>query len=393
MAVGDQTSEKRAMFKADVRGKTGEIPDWRRQDENAVRSIDALCEYLPLSSIARNGAEQATGLFRMKITPYYLGLVDPNDPNCPIAKMVVPDIRELTIRPNEREDPTGDENRELNHAASSHAASSRQPVPRLVHRYPDRALLLTTTRCGTYCRHCFRRRLAGRADQTATEFEMSSALKYIKTHDEIREVILSGGDPLMLSDDALFSLLSRLKRIPHVRVLRIHSRMPVVNPYRITDALAEGLARFRPLWLVLHTNHPREVTPFAEERWRRLAEFGIPILNQAVLLKGVNDDAETLKALGWRLIESGVMPYYLHHPDLARGTGHLRVSVRRGLSLLRALQGVLPGYAIPRYILDTPGGYGKVPLQHAYLNERKNGGMSIETPGGQCIAYSDGGIE
>ena len=371
------------MLHIDVKKNVEDLSDWRMQDRNAVRSVSALSEYLPLSPKVRNGAEEAQRLFRMKITPYYLSLMDPSDPDCPIAKMAVPDIRELTVRPGELEDPTGDESRELN----------SQPVPRLIHRYPDRALLLPTTRCGSYCRHCFRRRLAGRADQSATEFEISAAIRYIKKHVEIREVILSGGDPLMLYDDALFSLLDRIKKIGHVRVLRIHSRMPVVNPYRITSELVEVLARFRPLWLVLHVNHPREVTPIAEERWRRLTEFGIPILNQAVLLKGVNDHADTLKELGWRLIESGVQPYYLHHLDLARGIGHFRVSVRKGLRLMRTLQGTLPGYAIPRYVLDIPGGYGKVPLQHPYLDDRKDGTLYLETPGGRCLAYADGGID
>ena len=371
------------MLHADLQEKEGVLPDWRMQDRNAVRSVKALSECLPLSPTARNGAEEAERLFRMKITPYYLGLINPNDPDCPIAKMAIPDIRELTVDPGELEDPTGDESRELN----------TQPVPRLIHRYPDRVLLLPTTRCGSYCRHCFRRRLAGRADRSATEFEISAALRYVKVHTEIREVILSGGDPLMLSDDALFSLLDRIKRIPHVRVLRIHSRMPVVNPYRITGVLVEGLARFRPLWLVLHVNHPREVTQITEERWRRLTESGIPILNQTVLLKGVNDHADTLRELGWRLLESGVQPYYLHHPDLARGTGHFRVSIREGLRLMRTLQGALPGYAIPRYVLDIPGGYGKVPLQHPYLNERKDGTLYIETLTGRCLDYSDTGID
>ncbi len=371
------------MLHTDIQDKEAGLPDWRMQDRNAVRSIKALSKCLPLSREARDGAEKAERLFRTKITPYYLGLINPDDPECPIFKMAVPDIRELTVHRNELEDPTGDENRDLNN----------QPVPRLIHRYPDRALLLPTNRCGSYCRHCFRRRLAGRTDRSATDFELSAALRYIRKHPEIGEVILSGGDPLMLSDDALFSLLERIKRIPHVRVVRIHSRMPVVNPYRITGELIEGLGRFRPLWLVLHVNHPREVTRIAEMHWRKLTGSGIPVLNQTVLLKGVNDHVDILKELGWRLIESGIQPYYLHHPDLARGTGHFRVSVRKGLRLMRTLQGTLPGYAIPRYVLDIPGGYGKVPLQHIYLDERKDGTLHIETLGGRRVVYSEGGID
>jgi len=355
------------------------LTDWQWQDQNAVREAAALSELLPMTAESIKNIETARQRFQMKITPYYLGLMDPEDPGCPISKMVIPDIRELTVHPGELEDPTGDENLEL----------GNQPVPHLVHRYPDRALLLPTAHCGTYCRHCFRRRLAGRADQTASAFELSAALRYIKTHTGIREVILSGGDPLMLSDEALVSLLQRIRKSPHVRLLRIHTRMPVVNPFRITDELAGELSRFRPLRLVLQVNHPREITPAAREHWARLSDSGIVLLNQSVLLRGVNDHADTLRDLGWRLIESGIQPYYLHHLDLAKGTGHFRVGIQKGLHLLRQLQGTLPGDAIPRYVLDTPGGYGKVPLQYPYVKEANPGEYRIETPGGRHMTYRD----
>jgi lysine 2,3-aminomutase len=357
-------------------------PDWQWQDKNAIRNIEALSQYLPLSGKHRKNIEAARQQFRMKATPYYLSLVDPEDPQCPLLKMSIPDIRELTVHPQELEDPTGDENTDL----------GNQPVPRLVHRYPDRALLMPTARCATYCRHCFRRRLAGRADHNASPFELAAALKYIQAHTEIREVILSGGDPLMLSDDALRSLLEQLRKISHVRLLRIHTRMPVVNPFRITETFARELSRFRPLRMVLHINHPREITETARTYWARLTEAGIPLLNQSVLLKGVNDSAETLRELGWRLMESGIQPYYLHHLDLAKGTGHFRVTIQKGLSLLRHLQGTLPGDAVPRYVLDTPGGYGKVPLQYPYLAETRPGEYRIESPGGRSIAYKDIGF-
>jgi lysine 2,3-aminomutase len=315
----------------------------------------------------------------MKVTPYYLGLMDPEDPGCPIIRMAIPDIREITVHPEELEDPTGDENPDL----------GNQPVPRLVHRYPDRVLLLPTARCGAYCRHCFRRRLAGRSDENATGSELSAALRYIESHTGIREVILSGGDPLMMPDEALLSLLSRIRKIPHVRLLRIHTRMPVVNPFRITTELAEGLSRFRPLRMVFQINHPREITSVALEYWARLTESGIPLLNQSVLLKGVNDHPDILRDLGWRLTEAGIQPYYLHHLDLARGTGHFRVGIRKGLRLLKALQGTLPGDAIPRYVLDTPGGYGKVPIQYPYLAETGPDEYRVETPAGRFITYRD----
>lgn len=356
--------------------------NWQWQDQNAVRDADTLSEYLSLSAEAQKNIEAARQRFRMKATPYYLDLVDPEDPLCPIFKMAIPDIRELTVHPCEMEDPTGDENRDI----------GNQPVPRLVHRYPDRALLMPTARCATYCRHCFRRRLAGRGEHNASPFEISAALRYIKTHSEIREVILSGGDPLMLSDETLLSLLERIRKIPHVRLLRIHSRMPVVNPFRVTKELARELSRFRPLRMVLHINHPREITETARMHWVRLTESGIPLLNQSVLLKGVNDQEEILRNLGWRLMESGIQPYYLHHLDLAKGTGHFRVTIQRGLHLLQQLQGTLPGDAIPRYVLDSPGGYGKVPLQYPYLTETGPGEYRVETPGGRYITYRDIGF-
>jgi lysine 2,3-aminomutase len=360
----------------------GGPPDWQWQDRNAVRDAAAFSEYLPLSLKIRGDIETARQRFRMKITPYYIGLMDPEDPQCPITKMAIPDIREFTVHPEELEDPTGDENPDL----------GNQPVSRLVHRYPDRVLLLPTARCGTYCRHCFRRRLAGRSDPGATPFELSAALRYIRTHTGIHEVILSGGDPLTMSDDTLFSLLERIRKIPHVRLLRIHTRMPVVNPFRITPELAQGLSRLRPLRMVLQVNHHREITTVARKHWAYLTEAGIPLLNQSVLLKGVNDHANILRNLGWRLTESGIRPHYLHHLDLARGTGHFRVSIQRGLRILRELQGTLPGDAIPRYVLDTPGGYGKVPLQYPFLAETKPGEYRIETPEGRHIVYKDIGL-
>jgi lysine 2,3-aminomutase len=353
--------------------------EWRQQDGNAVRDAAGLSKYLPLSETARKNIETARLRFRMKVTPYYLGLMDPEDPECPITRMAIPDIRELTVHPEEMEDPTGDENPDL----------GNQPVPRLVHRYPDRVLLLPTAKCGAYCRHCFRRRLAGRSDENATESELSNALRYIENHAGIREVILSGGDPLMMPDEALLSLLSRVRKIPHVRLLRIHTRMPVVNPFRITKELARGLSRFRPLRMVLQINHPREVTALAREHWARLSESGMPLLNQSVLLKGVNDHTDILRELGWRLMESGIQPYYLHHLDLARGTGHFRVGIKRGLQVMRELQGILPGDAIPRYVLDTPGGFGKVPVQYPYLTETDPNEYRVETPAGRSITYRD----
>ncbi len=355
-------------------------PEWLRQDRAAVRDVDGLARLFPLAANRLRGAAEAARRFRMKITPYYLDLMDAGDPACPLVKLAVPDMRELAVQSGELEDPTGDEN----------PGMGNRSVPRMVHRYPGRVLLMPTARCGGYCRHCFRRRLAGKADQEASEDELAAAVSYIAQRPSINEVILSGGDPLMLTDERLVPLLDRLRTIAHVRVLRIHTRMPVVNPHRVTPALSRALAGLRPLWVVLHVNHPREVTPTATACWRLLSDAGLPLLNQTVLLKGVNDSAGVMEALSWRLIEAGVHPYYLHHLDLARGLGHFRVGVRTGIRLMRSLQGRLPGYAIPRYVLDIPGGHGKVPLCYPWLREGADRRLYVESPNGSRVPYAEG---
>jgi len=352
---------------------------WVQQERSAVRTVDQLAEHFPLTPKEYKTIARACERFQMKITPYYLGLIDPDQPACPIRKMAVPDVRELKILESEFADPIGDTNPDLNN----------QPVPALTHRYPDRVLLYPTSLCGIYCRHCFRRRLAGKREYAATKNQMAAAIRYIEKHSEIHEVILTGGDPLMLADQALFYVLEQLQSIPHIRTLRIHTRMPVVNPFRITEELAEGLSRFTPLWLVTHFNHPVEVTETARKHLARLADRGIPLLNQGVLLKGVNDDPETLRELGWKLIEARVKPYYLHHLDRAQGVSHFRVGVRKGLRLLRELRGTMPGYAIPSYILDIPKGYGKVPLQYHYLSTDEEERIYVETPDGDYVTYAD----
>lgn len=356
-----------------------ETPEWVRQERAAVRTVAQLAEHLSLSPTEYRNISKACERFQMKIPPYYMSLMDPDNPTCPIRRQAVPDVRELKVLPSELADPIGDVNEELHN----------QPVPALTHRYPDRVLIYPTPLCGNYCRHCFRRRLAGNREFSPTPKQLETAFRYVEQHSEIHEVILTGGDPLMLSDDHLVAILSRLKSIPHVRALRIHSRMPVVNPYRITEQLAERLREFHPLWLVTHFNHPKEVSETAKEHIGYLVDRGIPVLNQGVLLKGINDNADTLRELGWRLIEARVKPYYLHHLDRAEGLSHFRVGVRKGLRLLRQLRGTVPGYAIPSYILDIPKGYGKIPLQYHYLSTDEKERVYVETPDGDYVLYAD----
>ena len=284
-----------------------------------------------------------TKRYPLRITPYYLNLLE--GPGDPLWRQCVPDPAEL--------EPDGLLSDPLSEARLS-------PVPGLVHRYPDRALLLTTSTCALYCRFCTRKRAIGCNADNPPDF--AAALSYIAETPALHEVILSGGDPLLLDDDRLDDLLSRLRAIPHIETIRIHSRVPVVLPERITEKLASLLGRHHPLYLNTHFNHPRELTPEATEACQRLAAAGIPLGNQSVLMRGVNDDAETLRSLFRGLLRLRVRPYYLHHGDLVAGTAHLRTTIETGLSLIAALRNTLPGMAIPQYVIDLPGGRGKVPL-------------------------------
>lgn len=286
---------------------------------------------------------QVAERYPLRITPYYLELLE--EPGDPLWRQCVPDLAEL--------EADGLFTDPLNEADLS-------PVPGLVHRYPDRALLMTTTSCALYCRFCTRKRTVGNSCTASTDF--TAALAYIAKTPALQEVILSGGDPLLLDDDRLDDLLGRLRAIPHIETIRVHSRMPVVLPERITARLCRILQAYHPLYLNTHFNHPRELTPFSAEACRRLADAGIPLGNQSVLLRGVNDEADTLRHLFRGLLKMRVRPYYLHHGDLVAGTAHLRTTIETGLNLVAALRNTLPGLAIPQYVIDLPGGRGKVAL-------------------------------
>ncbi|MDZ4186438.1 MAG: KamA family radical SAM protein [Desulfuromonadales bacterium] len=309
--------------------------------------------------------------YPLRITPYYLALLQ--GPGDPLWRQCVPDPAEL--------DSDGMLSDPLSEARLS-------PVPGLVHRYPDRALLLTTTACAVYCRFCTRKRAIGCNADNPPDF--AAALAYIAQTPALHEVILSGGDPLLLDDDRLDDLLSRLRAIPHIETIRIHSRVPVVLPERITQRLASLLGRYHPLYLNTHFNHPRELTPEAAEACRQLADAGIPLGNQSVLLRGVNDDAGTLRSLFRGLLRLRVRPYYLHHGDLVAGTAHLRTSIETGLSLVAALRNTLPGLAIPQYVIDLPGGRGKVPLLPSAIIQLGETAI-IRAANGERVAIANAG--
>ena len=319
--------------------------------------------------------ERVGAVYAVAITPAVAGLMDMSDPHDPIARQYVPSAAELITSPEERADPIGD--------------ISHSPVPGIVHRYADRVLLTPLLVCPVYCRFCFRRARVGDAQASLSDAEMEAALAYVASQPQLREVVVTGGDPLMLPPPRLEWLLGRLAGIPHLEVVRFHSRVPVADPERVTPALVQALRSPKgaelAVWLAVHVNHPRELSPLARGALALLADGGIPLLSQTVLLKGVNDRAETLEALMRALVRNRVRPYYLHHPDLAPGTGHFRVSIAEGRALMRDLRGRLSGIAQPTYVLDIPGGAGKVPVGPDYWDEAEG---TVTDPEGGSHPYS-----
>ncbi|MDG2148838.1 MAG: KamA family radical SAM protein [Planctomycetota bacterium] len=360
------------------------VDDWRWQHAHAATNLDQVEELFPgrfdLSgsnkSLNRVGIAQAISLYGMRVTPYYLSLARKAREDDPVWALAVPSPHETRRLPEELDDPIGDE------------ADGLHPHPALTRRYIDRVLLYPTPICSVHCRHCFRKRLVGRAAYAVTEHELHRAIDWIAEQPELHEVILTGGDPLTLSDERLMALMQRLDAIPHIWSLRLHTRMPVVNPFRITDELVEQLATLKtPRVVVTHVNHAVEVTPQLNRAVQRLRSAGIDCLNQSVLLKGLNDSADVHRELLWSLLRAGVRPYALHHADLVPGTSHLRTSVATGQALMRALRGTIPGHALPRYLLDVPGGHGKVPLERSWVTAKPGAGLQIETLDGATQRY------
>ena len=323
---------------------------------DALRSADALIDASLLPSASRAEIEAVAARYAISITPAMVDLISPGDPADPIALQFVPDKAELTPAPEEAADPIGD--------------AAHSPVAGIVHRYPDRVLLKPLHVCPVYCRFCFRREMVGPEGLgTLSAEETDAALAYIASHPGIWEVVVPGGDPLILSPRRLRDIMDRLCAIPHVRVVRFHTRVPVVSPERVTDDLAAALRAdgSRAVYIVLHSNHPRELTPTARAACARLIDAGLPMLSQSVLLRGVNDRVEVLEALMRALVETRIKPYYLHHPDLAPGTGHFRLPLAEGQDLMRALRGRVSGLCQPAYVLDLPGGHGKSPVGPNYV--------------------------
>ena len=340
----------------------------------ALKSATALARAGLVDAAALPALERVAARYAVSVTADMAELIDANDPGDPIARQFVPRAEEIETRAEERADPIGDD--------------AHEAVPGIVHRYPDRVLLKPLHICPVYCRFCFRRERVGPAGQGSLgEAELAEAYGYIAAHPEIWEVVVTGGDPFALSPRRLAAIAEALGAIPHVRVLRFHTRVPVVEPARVDAALVAALKGFSgAVFVALHANHPREFTPAAQGAIARLVDAGIPMVSQSVLLRGVNDDAETLEALMRRFVENRIKPYYLHHGDLAPGTGHLRTELPEGQALMRALRGRLSGLAQPLYVLDIPGGHGKVPVGPGYL-DAAGASWRVTDPSGAVHAY------
>lgn len=326
--------------------------DWTWQMRHRLTDEEQLERLMSLTEREREGFRAAEHRLAFAITPHFFNLIDRQDPTCPVRLQVVPAAEEHLVSAGETEDPLGEE--------------KNAPVPGIIHRYPDRVLFLATDRCACYCRYCTRSRLVSNARNYDFHPQTDACLKYIESHKEIRDVLISGGDFLLLSDEKINALLSRLRKIPHVEFLRIGSRVPVFLPQRITPELCEILKRHGPIWLSLHINHPKECTKELARAAERLAFAGVVIGNQSVLLRGVNDDESVMRSLVHRLLMMRIRPYYLYVCDKINGSAHLKVPVTRGIEIIRALRGQTTGYAVPQLVVDAPGGGGKIPVNPDY---------------------------
>ena len=349
--------------------------DWRWQQRNTLTTAEELGRHIQLTADELEGIRATAEVFRLGTTPYYLSLCDPDHPFCPVRMQVVPKQKESRIRPGELLDPLGED--------------KTRPVPSIVHKYPDRVLLIALDRCSVYCRHCTRRRITGGQEPEIDRKALDAALGYIGAHPEIRDVLISGGDPFLLGTSKLEGMLAGLKAIPHVEMIRIGTRIPVCNPMRVTPELTAMLRKYHPLFVVTHFNHPKEVTPEAKAACEALVDAGIPVENQAVLMRRLNSEARTITDLCHRMLRMRVRPYYLHQMDVAQGLEDLRTPIAKGVEILEAMRGHTTGLAVPHLAVDLPGGGGKVTLQPDYLIERGEKETIFRNFKGERYAYPE----
>ncbi|MGE5560752.1 MAG: lysine 2,3-aminomutase [Chloroflexota bacterium] len=353
--------------------------DWRWQLANRITTVEQMKQVINLTEEEEQGVHDCLKALRMAITPYYASLMDPDDPHHPVRMQAVPTARELHRSPSDMVDP-------LHEDVDS-------PVPGLTHRYPDRVLFLVTDQCSMYCRHCTRRRFAGQYDRARSREDLEAAFEYIRKTPQVRDVLISGGDPLTLGEEQLEYIISNLRAIEHVEIIRIGSRVPVVLPQRITPALVNMLKKHHPLWLNTHFNHPAEITPESAEACARLADAGIPLGNQTVLLRGVNDCPVVMKKLVQGLLKIRVRPYYIYQCDLSLGIEHFRTTVSKGIEIIEALRGHTTGLAVPTFVVDAPGGGGKIPVMPNYLISSGDGRVVLRNYEGVITSYTEPSVE
>jgi lysine 2,3-aminomutase len=349
--------------------------DWNWQVKNRITTVEELKKYIPLTEHEEQGVKECLKTLRMSITPYYLSLIDPTNPNDPVRKQAIPTSDELKVSDADLDDPLHED--------------GDSPVPGLTHRYPDRALLLITDQCAMYCRHCTRRRFAGQNDGAQPVDRIDKAIEYIRNTPAIRDVLLSGGDALLISDDRLEYIIRKLREIPHVEIVRIGSRVPVVMPQRITDNLVNMLKKYHPVWLNTHFNHPKEITPEAIVACNKMVDAGIPLGNQSVLLRGVNDCMHVMMKLVNDLAKIRVRPYYIYQCDLSNGIEHFRTPVSKGIEIIEGLRGHTSGYCIPTFVVDAPGGGGKTPVMPNYVISQSYDKVILRNFEGVITTYTE----
>ncbi len=349
--------------------------DWRWQMRHGVRDGATLGRLLNLTEDERAGVSETAALFRLGISPYYLSLIDPHHPFCPVRMQAVPVKAEARVRKGELRDPLGED--------------PKRPVEAIVHKYPDRVLFLALDTCSVYCRHCTRRRITHGGEATLNRAELERGLDYVRTHPGVRDVLLSGGDPLLLSDERLEQILAPLRAIPHVEMIRIGTRIPVCLPMRVTEALARMLRKHAPLFVVTHFNHPKEITADARRACEVLVDHGVPVENQAVLMRRLNSDARIITELSHECLKMRVRPYYLHQMDVAEGLEHLRTPLEAGVRIIEQMRGWTTGLAVPHFAVDLPGGGGKVTVQPDPIIERRAAETIFRNYRGQAYAYPE----
>lgn len=349
--------------------------DWQWQTRHRIRTLSQLESMLSLSEEERGAFTHSETVLPLGVTPYYMSLVSPNDPDQPIRRSVIPTIHEKVRTVGEADDPLGED--------------AMSPVPGLIHRYPDRVLLLLSDFCSTYCRYCTRSRVVGHGAIHPSRNRLERAFAYIEQTPAIRDVVVSGGDPLMLGEEKLSWILSRLRQIAHVEIVRIGTKVPAVLPQRITPSLVRMLRRYHPLWMSLHFTHPDECTPETHRACTMLADAGIPLGSQTVLLKGINDNLETMRQLMQKLLKMRVRPYYLYQCDPISGSAHFRTPIAKGLEIIRGLRGFTSGYAVPTYVVDAPGGGGKIPLMPDYVVGREDDALVLRNYENDLYRYPE----